>query len=146
MERPSPDLTGYREAQVALIATLGSDVEFFLSSAVTWPEGTPINPESGEPFDPTVAPASSGVGTRTVRCGIAIRGSKGVKSTEQEAAVGSFEDGEGMLIVPIADWTDNDLDEAAEAEIYDERYEIKQTDEDGIGDTDHRMLVYIRQK
>jgi hypothetical protein len=150
MERPTPDLTGYREAQVALVAQLGSDVPFFTPSAVTWPAEAILDPETGEPYDPTVVPTSSGFTSASVRCGIAVRpiglSRRGVADDEGWTALGKFEDGEGVLLVPIADFEDNDLDEATEAEIYNERYEVTQTDEDGLGDENHRMLVYVRQK
>lgn len=149
MERPSPDLTGYREAQVALIAQLGTDIPFFLPAETVWPD-VPLDPETGQPFDPTTAPLSSGFSSAVVRCGTAIRpiglSRRGITDDNGYTAVGRFEDGEGVLIVPMADYLDATLDDATECEVYRERYEITQRDEDGIGDVDHRMIVHIRQR
>ena len=150
MERPTPDLTGYREAQVALIAQLGSEVEFFSPSQVVWPEGAILDPETQEPYDPTVVPLSSGFSSASVKCGIAIRSvglsRRGISDDEHLTAIGEFEDGEGVLLVPIEDFEANDLDEATEATIYGERYDITQTEEDGLASDPHRIIVYIRQK
>jgi hypothetical protein len=147
MERPTPDLTGYREAQIALIAQLGSEVEFFLPAGVVWPPEAILDPETGEPYDPSVLPVSSGFSSASVKCGIAIRSRGGVaKDEEILTAIGPFENGEGALLVPVADYEANSLDEATEAVVYNERYDITQADEDGLADQIHRVIVYIRQK
>lgn len=149
MDRPSPDLTGYREAQVRLVAELGSDVPFFLPTQTTYPEGAILDPESGTPYDPTVLP-SSGFTSATVRCGVAIRpiglSRRGIADEETLSAFGRFEEGEGVLILPIEDFEDNNIDQATECIVYNERYEISQHDEDGLADFNHRAIVYIRQK
>lgn len=146
MDRPTPDLTGYREAQIALIAELGSEVEFFSPAAVTWPEGAILDPETGEPYDPTVVPTSSGFSSASVKCGIVLRSRPNVKDEEVATAIGPFEEGEGALLVPIEDYGANNLDDATEAVVYSERYDITQTEEDGVADETHRVIVYIRQK
>lgn len=146
MDRPEPDLTAYREAQVALIAKLGSTVEFFLPSKVVWPEDAILDPETGEPYDPTVVPTSSGFSSASARCGIAIRSGGRATDDEITTALGPFEEGEGALLVPIEDYEAEDLDEATEAVVYNERYEIRQAEEDGLADDNHRVIVYIRQK
>lgn len=150
MDRPTPDLTGYREAQVKLIAELGNDVPFFLPTTTTYPAEAVLDPETSLPYDPSVLPTSSGFTSASVKCGIAIRpiglSRRGIADEETLSAFGKFEEGEGVLLVPIADFEENDLADATECEVYNERYEISQHDEDGLANVNHRAIVYIRQK
>lgn len=91
-----PDVDGFRDAQNLLNDTLGEDVAFIALEPKVWPVGTPLDPETGEPFDPTVKPASGGGEiTTVVRC-TPIEGRvraedptrispSGVRDTEQQA-------------------------------------------------------------
>jgi hypothetical protein len=144
MERPEPDLVGYREAQVALIAKLGSDVEFFLPAETVWPENAILDPETGTPYDPTVLPLSSGFSSAVVRCGVSRRHPD--KDDALATAIGDAIDTEGLLIVPLADYEEADLDEATEARVNGSLYEITQTESDGLGGEIHRKLLSIRKR
>lgn len=65
----TPDVAGFREAQERLNDELGEDVTFIALEAKVWPPGTPLDPESQEPFDPTIKPVSGGGEIATVvRC------------------------------------------------------------------------------
>lgn len=149
MERPEPDLAGYREAQLTLVAKLGADVPFFTPTATTYPAGTKMDPETGQPFDPTILPTASGFASAAVRCGVAIRpvglSRRGISDDTRLAALGLITEGEGILIVPTADFEANDLDAATECEVHGDRWEITQRTPDGIANVEHRRLVYIRQ-
>lgn len=146
MDRPEPDLTGFREAQLTLIAKLGADVPFFTPVAETYPPGTPLDPESGKPFDPTVQPQASGFASAVVRAGVAIRPiGGGLADSSIQNALGLLEEGQGVLLVPSTDYDNADLDHATEVEVHGDRWEITQRTPDGIANVDHRRLVYIKQ-
>lgn len=144
-----PDLAGYREAQIRLVSNLGTTVPFFTPTAEVYAPGTPIDPETDRPFDPTVAPLASGFSSAGVKCGVAIRpvglSRRGIEDDVAATALGLIEEGTGILIVPRQDYLDNDLDTATEVEVHGERYEITQSEEDGLADETHRFLVYIKQ-
>jgi hypothetical protein len=55
-----PDLSGFAEAQDRLRVALGVDAVFLIPQASVWPVGTEINPDTDEPYDPTVVPTSGG--------------------------------------------------------------------------------------
>lgn len=57
---PTPDTTGFIEAQRNLIWSMGEDVSFISISEKVWPPGVEIDPQTGEPYDPTVEPESGG--------------------------------------------------------------------------------------
>lgn len=141
---PEPDLAGYREAQIRMIAKTGTTVEFFLPSAVVWPEDAILDPETGKPYDPAVLPLSSGFASASAKCGVAVRPGRREEATV--TAIGVFEDGEGALLVPLADYEAEGLDDATECLLFSERYDIGSRDQDGIGDEAHRMILRIRQK
>lgn len=66
---PGPDADGFRDAQELLNDTLGEDVTFIVLEPKVWPAGTPLDPETGVPFDPTIKPESGGGEIATViRC------------------------------------------------------------------------------
>lgn len=142
--RPEPDLAGYREAQLTLITKLGADVPFFTPVAQAWPPGTPIDPESGQPFDPSVEALSSGFSSASVRVGVAIR-PVGVNQDNMLSALGVMEEGKGLLIAPKAAYENNNLAGATECEVHGERWTIEQADLDGIGQEAHRYLLHISQ-
>lgn len=139
-----PDLNGFRGAQINLIAKLGSNVQFFKPSQTTWPEEAVLDPETGEPYDPSVTPLSSGFSSAVVRCGV-VTDSVGVVDDALAEAIGNIEEGEAVLIVPNEDYEAEELDDATEAVLYNERYLVTSRDERGIGDEIHRRLVWIRQ-
>lgn len=142
---PDPDLNGFREAQVTLIAKLGSNVVFFKPTSTQWPEDAILDPETGEPYDPTVAPTASGFASAVVRCGVVTSTVRAVDDALVEA-IGVVEEGEAVLLVPEEDYEEAELDDATEAVLYGERYVVSSRDERGIGDETHRRLIWIQQK
>jgi hypothetical protein len=146
MDRPEPDLAGYREAQLTLIAKVGADVPFFTPVAKTYPPGTLLDPQSGTPYDPTIRPQASGFASAAVRCSVALRPiDRAMDDKTVQNSLGLLEEGQGVLIVPSIDYDENDLDHATEVEVHGDRWEITQRTPDGIASVDHRRLVYIRQ-
>jgi hypothetical protein len=147
--RPEPDLAGYREAHTTLVAKLGNTVPFFIPVEEQYAPGTVLDPETNRPYDPTIEPMASGFASAAVKCGVAIRSvglsRRGTDDDSKLTALGVVEVGQGILIVPVEDFDGNELDEATECEVHSERYEITQTDRDGIGEEVHRVLVYIQQ-
>jgi hypothetical protein len=96
-----PDAAAFADAQLRLRAALGVDAVFVIPGSVTWPPGTPIDPESGVPYDPFLTPDSTTADTEvTVRCSFVHR----PLDTADPAAtpVGTFDRGSAALIIPDA--------------------------------------------
>lgn len=53
-----PDIAGFVDAQERLRESLGNDVTFKIPQEKVWPDGVQLDPETGEPYDPTVVPVS----------------------------------------------------------------------------------------
>lgn len=60
MPPAAPDLAGFREAQSRLRHLMGVVATFRVPVAPVWPAGTPLDPQTQRPYDPTVTPASGG--------------------------------------------------------------------------------------
>lgn len=62
-----PDLDGFIAAQQRLRTTMGRDAIFRIPVTPSWPAGTPLDPQTGRPYDPTVEPESGGGFTTIVK-------------------------------------------------------------------------------
>lgn len=57
---PTPDILGFRAAQRRLRQEMGSTATFKVPVEPVWPMGTPLDPQTQRPYDPTVEPDSGG--------------------------------------------------------------------------------------
>lgn len=64
-----PDLAGFAEAQSRLRQKLGQDVAFYGPVTLTFPANTPLDPETGQPYDPTIS-GSAASASGMVRCSV----------------------------------------------------------------------------
>jgi hypothetical protein len=101
--RPTPDVAGFASAQVALRAALGVDAVFLIPGEATWPAGTPLDPETGKPYDPFLEPESATATQEiTVRCSFVH---SPLTSADPEATpIGAADRGSAALVVPLADY------------------------------------------
>lgn len=138
----SPDLTGFREAQRRLRDAFGQDVTFHWPPTQTWPEGTRLDPESGQPYDPTVKPVASAPRSAVVKADVAS--SPGRKDSTDTTAFGELEVGDVLLIVnpedalAVAGATRFELPNG-------ERYAVRATRDDGIGGVDRHLVFGERE-
>lgn len=131
-----PDLAGFRDAHVRARAAFAEDVEFVLDAEVTFPPGTPIDPETGEPYDPLVT-GSAVVPRVTASANIAR--SMGRKDVDDWQPLGSLELGDMLLIMDVA--TASAASAAVSFSARGESYRVRATRFDGIGGID-RFLVF----
>lgn len=138
-----PDLPGFREAQVLLRQKFGEDVPFFTPTETKYPSGTPLDPESGLPYDPTVLPEASGFASASVRASVVFRPIQGLGDSAKTTPIGDIEEGRVVVMVSPEDFEEEDLEDATELEVHGERYRIKQTEYDQLGDGPaHRVIVH----
>lgn len=141
-----PDLEGFRDAQVLLREKFGEDVPFFTPTPTTYPPGTPVDPETGLPYDPTILPEASGFASAVVRASVVFRPIRGLSDDTRTTPIGNIEEGEVVVMVGPEDFEEEELDEATEMEVHGERYRIKQTETDQLGDgKPHRVVVHGEQ-
>lgn len=148
----TPDLEGFRAAQAQLREQFGEDITFSAPASPTWPAGTPIDPETNRPYDPTIEPEEGGEMTEvgTIKCGIVYRpmglSRRGIDNDIQTTAVGNFEEGAIVLIADPDDYAANSIEMATQFDSHGETYLIGQTEEDQLGPGNvQRVLIYGEQ-
>lgn len=136
----TPDYAGYREAQERLRELLGEPVVLLAPADRTYPPGTAIDPESGEPYDPLIEPTASAQASAQVTARVAY---KGVPSNPEHAdnlgALGWMEDSDVVAITGSA--AASAASGAVSMVIRDERYEIRDSRFDGLAGID-RYLIF----
>lgn len=140
----SPDLAGFRNAAIRMRAEMGADVPFFTRTDGTFPADTPLDPETGRPFDPAVAESGSAWGSAMVRAGVYTKPVVGADDDAIANAVGWFEEGRIVLDVDPDDYAS--VEAATEVEWNGARYEISDVDGSEIDNVEHRKLVFARKK
>lgn len=141
----TPDIAGFTDAMQRLRSQFGEDVVFLGEASVTFPDGTPIDPENGWPYDPTIRPIASGQASATVKCDIFFRSlPRGGGAGEASQGPAGIRD--DTLLMLIADISDRDsIDMAQEFVARGDRFKIEAKKADGIGGI-QRYLVYGKQK
>lgn len=101
------DFAGFEAAQIKLRANFGRDVAFFTPTPTAWPPGVPLDPESGRPYDVTIAPLASGYASAVVSCNIVDRpmglSQGGVEDSRRDVAVGGMSLTSKVFIVASGD-------------------------------------------
>lgn len=142
-----PDLEGFRDAQITLREQFSQPVEFFTPTATTWPSGTQIDPETGVPYDPTIAPTASGYSTVTASAEV-FRGQGAARTVAEEVAtaIGELETGEAVLAIDPADLAD--IQGSDFCEFDGEEWRITAAkDSDAIGPLDpDRVLIWVERR
>lgn len=141
MSRPLPDIAGYADAQHALRERFGERVDFLFEASVTFPPGTAIDPETGEPYDPTIEPTSSAQATASALCTVATRPSK--LEPVQPGPVGFLETDEVMVATDLT--ASASIEGAREMVVRDLRYLIEGMKPDGIAG-EQRFLTWGKRE
>lgn len=135
----TPDLAGFKQAQEELRQHFGQDVTFHFAPKLSYPEGTPLDPESGRPYDPQIEGEEETPKTVDVKCNVAFRPVRGLAEDTVESPIGNIKSNECVLIMSIEQW--ETVDEAVAFSVKGDRYRLKKSTEDGIG-SDYRQLVW----
>lgn len=138
---PSPDLEGFRKAQIALREKLGRDCIFLTPVDATYASGVPLNTETGRPFDPTIEPVSGGGFASASFRALIIDNPPSDDADTTRTPAAWFEEGHMVLSLD----PDDDVEEAAQVETFGQIWEIRDIDLDGLGDVPHRKLVHVEK-
>lgn len=97
----SPNLDGYREATKRKRAALGEPILFLGEVSVTFPPGTPTDPETGRPHDPVLVPTASARASATLTCEVSFRTLGHATFQESDGAFGWVDQTDVMLIADV---------------------------------------------
>lgn len=143
----TPNIAGFADAQHRLREAFGEPIDFVLpTSSVTFPPGTAIDPETGEPYDPTIHPTSSAAVTASALCNVVFHAIGRMQLVgEQKSGPLGYEDQNHVLL--IADYAASGaIHSAEEFRCRDEMFKVTAMKHDGIGSPHQRWLVYGRRK
>lgn len=135
----SADLAGFADAQRRLRDQFGESVVFLQPPTFSFPAGTQIDPDSGQPFDPAVTPTASAQASAAVNCSVAFAAQD---DAEREGPAGFVDRTRVMLIADIADR--DACEGAVTAVLRGENFQITSMKPDGIGGL-QRWLTYARR-
>lgn len=141
----TPDIAGFQDAMRRLRTATGRDVTFHIPVAPQWPAGTQLDPETGEPYDPTVKPTTGGGFTDVVKhVGVVYKDESRLRpgADTQETAIGPRSGMDEILDLDILDYLD--VQDATEVSDLDARYRIVERKQTGMTEAE-RVLVYMER-
>lgn len=123
----------------------GEPVSFHIPTAPVWPAGTPIDEDTGQPFDPTVEPESGGGFTDVVRSVLVIYHAIGpnLQAPQAEEPAGLMKAETAVLDVSVPDYPA--VQNATEVTVGTTRYAVTDRQDDGILGRD-RVLIFLEAK
>lgn len=140
---PSADLAGFADAQRRLRQQFGETCVFLQPPILTYPGGTPIDPDTAMPYDPVTQPTASAQASAAVNCNVVfVAMGRTSEDADREGAAG-FADRTRIML--IADLADRALCEGAVTVLLREHaYQVTSEKADGIGAL-QRWLTYARR-
>lgn len=129
----SPDIAGFKEAQVRLVEALGNEVTFYFApSAQVYPSGTYIDPETNKPLDPTIQPSSQVEFPSVSAIGMVVRSVPSVAQGADAERVGLVPAGQVWLRFQIGSF-DPLIVSSKHCEVFGEMFRILRRFYDGMG-------------
>lgn len=139
---PVIDLDGWRDAHARLNTALGVQVEFRVPTPKVYAANVAVDPETGEPYDPTAVPIPGGPPTAVIiTVGPVFRPIRAVHPTDasvtSEAGLRREED--VALLIEEKDYPS--VKDATEFTLFDIDYKLTEIIEDGLVARD-RYIAY----
>lgn len=141
-----PETQGFRDAMDRLRDVMGGDVTFRIPQPKTWPPGTPLDPETGEPYDPAIQPTSSGFDDVVKHVGIVTKPISPAREggDVRFEAGGEFSGMDAVLDVAAADYPD--VQDATEVTVLGRHFKIIEGNPGDIAGVVDRYVVYLEAK
>jgi len=143
MTTPTADFIA---AQDGLRSTFGTVVQFLVPTVATWPAGTKINPDTGEPYDSTAVRANAGFTSTDIKVLVILKqGSPLRPQADTHFDPVGMQSGMDIIIdVGAADW--QSVSGASEMTVVGLHYKIEEAKVFALGGIVYRYLVYGMQK
>ena len=124
-------------------AAMGEEVLFLGEPVVTFPPGTPLDPETGKPFDPVITPTASARASATATCEVAYR-TIGRGSLQLESDALGWEDRSDVMLI-AGSGTGSKIVGMTEFVVRGDTFEIRAKKFDGVTGID-RYLIWGAKK
>lgn len=146
MPSPQPDLAGFADAMGRKRTALGNEITFYWEPTSVWPDGTPLSPETLEPYDPTIEPTSSAQASAVVNGEVVYRLQLS-PTRATDAATDALGRGEKTRVAALLDIADEaTIAGATEFEFHDDRFKIHSVKRDNTVGVFDRLIVYAAGK
>jgi hypothetical protein len=138
---PTPDIAGFKDAQKRLRNYLGQEIDFQIPVPKTWGPDVALDPETGEPYDPTAVLTSGGGDTIvTVKATVIFRPIKrGDEDLVAGVAAGVMNEENVALYIDVSDFAS--VEAATGFSWNGKDYRITDMLPDGLTSIDH-YIVY----
>lgn len=137
------NLAGFADAQERLRQQFGETVVFLQPPVFTYPGGTPIDPDTGRPYDPVIVPTSSAQASAVVNCDVAYEAYRAGRDRDSDVGAIGFVDRAHIML--IADLTASAACAGAESvRLRGATYKITAMKPDGVGAL-QRWLTFARK-
>lgn len=136
----APDTDGFVAAQRRLLTDLGGPVVFRVPQPATYAPEVALNPETGQPYDPTVVPTSGGDFAEVVVTGTATPVRALALDDAQTEPVGILPAGDMAVLIDSAD--EPSIDGATEFVVREQRYRITSMVGKGMRGVTYQYAVF----
>lgn len=138
----APNIAGFKEAQSRLRNLLGTTAIFHVPGPVVYPPGTPVDPQTGRPYDPTIKPTSEPITDKPHKVAVVVARPSG-RGGEVEVSWAGLRYGDSALL-EMDDAVAADVQAATTVTIKGMNYKISQLRPDpGLDD---RWLATVELK
>lgn len=139
---PVMDIPGFVAATKRLRAEAGQQVVFSVPTVPTWPTGTRLNPDTGEPYDVMVVRQNAAFTTVTLRVLVILKEASPLRP-QADTHFSQVGDMSGMDIILDVDADDYDsVQDASEFVVGPKSYRVEEWKPFGLGAVLYRWLAY----
>lgn len=138
----APNVEGFIAAQANLRSQLGSPVIFKVPVAATWPEGTKLNPTTGEPYDATIKRTNAAFTEVTKTALIILKQASPLRPQSDSEQEPSGEMSGMDIIIDLAEADYVAVEDASEMVVNELTYRVRETKPIGLAGQRYRRLIY----
>lgn len=143
---PEPNVAGFVAAQDNLRARLGRSVVFKVPTAAEWPEGTKINPDTGEPYDATIQRVGDRFTEVTKVCLVILKQASPLRPQADTESEPSGEMSGMDIILDVAAEDYPDIEDASEMTVNGLNYRIREAKPFSLSESKYRWIIYGMQR
>lgn len=141
-----PNVTAFVEADKRLREKLGAKITFMVPVAPTWPEGTKINPDTDEPYDPTIERTNDPFTEVVKTCLIILKQGSPLRPQADTMQAASGEMSGMDIILDLGDYDYADVVDASEMNVNGFAYRVREFKPFSLGEIIYRYLVYGQER
>ncbi len=141
-----PNATAFVEADKNLREKLGTNITFKVPVAPVWPEHIKINPDTGEPYDPTIERTNDPFTEVVKKCLVILKQGSPLRPQADTMQAASGEMSGMDIILDLGSYDYADVVDASEMTVNGFAYRMREFKAFSLGETIYRYLVYGQER